>query len=224
MKSEEVIKVAIADDHQLFLKSLSVLIETFPNCKVVADALNGKEIIKRLAELDELPDILLLDVNMPELDGVQTARLLADVYPQLKMVALSMQADDRSILQMIRAGCCAYLLKDLHPTQLHNALRELFLTGYYNADIATIHHRRLLRVSPDNEKQLLNDRQMKFLQLACSDLTYKQIADKMVLSERTIDGYREEIFRIFGVQSRVGMVLEALRRKLVELNPSNNPA
>lgn len=210
------VSVAMADDHQLFLKSLSMLVNSFAGFSVIAEALNGKELIDRFEQKKVTPDIVLIDVNMQVMDGEATAKYLSEKYPLAKIVALSMKDDSQTILNMLRAGCCAYLLKDIHPDELEKALIEINSTGHYNADAANINFRRLLTYQND-ESLNINEREKTFLQLASSDATYKQIASEMCLSERTIDGYRETLFRKFNVQSRVGLVLEALRRNIVQL-------
>lgn len=210
------VSVAMADDHQLFLKSLSMLVNSFAGFSVIAEALNGKELIDRFEQKKVTPDIVLIDVNMQVMDGEATAKYLSEKYPLAKIVALSMKDDSQTILNMLRAGCCAYLLKDIHPDELEKALIEINDTGHYNADAANINFRRLLTYQND-ESLNINEREKTFLQLASSDATYKQIASEMCLSERTIDGYRETLFRKFNVQSRVGLVLEALRRNIVQL-------
>jgi len=210
------INIAIADDHQLFLKSLTILLESFPNFSIAFDALNGESLLTKLASAKILPDIILLDVNMPVMDGAKTAAAIAEKYPLIKLVALSMKDDDVSVINMIKAGCCAYLLKDMHPDELEKALNEVYTKGYYNADISNINYRRLI-LKTREEAINFTEKERAFLKLACSDLTYKQIASEMGLSERTIDGYREALFEKLNVQSRVGMVLEALRRNLVTL-------
>jgi DNA-binding NarL/FixJ family response regulator len=143
--------------------------------------------------------------------------MLSKKYPLIKLVALSMKDDDITIISMLRAGCCAYLLKDIHPDELEKALEEIDEKGYYNADQANINFRRLILAGKKEEANRLTEKEKIFLQYACSDLTYKQIASKMNLAERTIDGYRESIFEKLNVQSRVGMAMEAIRRKLVNI-------
>jgi len=118
---------------------------------------------------------------------------------------------------MIKAGCCAYLLKDIHPDELDKALHEIYNKGYYNADAANINFRRLLQHQQREDELHLSDKEKEFLKLSCSDATYKQIAATMHVSERTVDGYRESLFRKLSVQSRTGMALEAIRRNLVSL-------
>ena len=215
MKSK--IKLGVADDEQLFLKALCTLINTFEHFTVIADALNGEELLKKLSLTNEQPDIILLDVNMPVMDGIETARTLTGKYPNVKTVALSIRDDDVTVISMLRAGCCAYLLKDMHPEELEKALEEISSKGFYNADLVNINHRRLLMHEQQIQKNTLTNRELVFLQFACSELTYKEIASEMRLSERTIDGYRESIFEKLNVQSRVGMAIEAIRRKLVKL-------
>ena len=209
------INIGIVDDHQLFLKSLALLISGIPNCTIVVEALNGKDLGEKLQAKKIIPEILLVDVNMPVMDGPATAKYMQQKYPGVKLVALSMKDDDTTILKMLREGCCAYLLKDIHPDELEKAILEIDKKGYYNADAGNINFRRLLMHAKTEEELALTEREKNFLQLASSDLTYKEIADKMFISERTVDGYRDTLFKKLSVQSRVGMVLEAVRRNLV---------
>ena len=113
--------IAIADDHQLFLKSLGMMIESFKNFKIDLEAQNGQLLIEKLEKAAVLPDIILLDVNMPVMDGPATAAYLSGQYPAIKLVALSMKDDDITIISMIKAGVCSYLLKDMHPDELEKA-------------------------------------------------------------------------------------------------------
>lgn len=212
------IKVGVTDDQQLFLKSLCTLINTFPSFEVVVDALNGEDLLQKLATLKELPDIILLDVNMPVMEGPEAAQRVAEKYPLIRTAALSVKDDDMTVISMIKGGCCAYLLKDIHPNELEKALLEIQEKDFYNGDAFNINYRRLI-VAQQQVKTGPNitDKEKKFLQLACSDLTYKQIASKMNVSERTIDGYREVLFEKFNVQSRVGMVMEAIRKNYISI-------
>lgn len=207
------IKIGITDDHQLFLKSLRLMLESFKVYEVVVEALNGKDLQEKMQQVKEVPDILLIDVNMPQMNGVATAEWLHKKYPEIKLVALSMNDNDKAIIDMIKAGCCAYLLKETHPDEFEKALAEINSKGYYNADISNLNFRRLLQL--EKESFQISEKEKQFLQLACSDMTYKEIASIMKLSERTIDGYRESLFMKLKVQSRVGLALEAIKRELV---------
>ena len=150
----------------------------------------------KMSALTAAPEMMLIDVNMPVMDGIATAAWLQQQYPAVKMVALSMNDDDKTIIGMIKAGCCAYLLKDTHPDELEKALDEIYQKGYYNADAVNVNYRRLLLAQQEQEQLVLTQREKDFLKLACSDLTYKQIAAEMFLAERTIDGYRETLLKI----------------------------
>lgn len=211
------ITIGLADDQLLFLRSLAQLINTLAGFGVTVEALNGDDLLRKLSLQSTLPDILLVDVDMPVLNGIETVKQIAQKYPAIKLVALSMKDDDATIIQMIRAGCCAYMLKDVHPDELEKALREVDSIGYYNGDAYNVNRRRLLSFEENQKNLRLTEREKLFLQLASSDLTYKQIAGRMNLSDRTIDGYRESLFEKLNVQSRVGMVLEGLRLRIIRL-------
>jgi DNA-binding NarL/FixJ family response regulator len=209
--------IGLVDDHQLFLKSLSLMLESFGDYQVITEALNGKDLQQKIAATQQVPDLMLIDVNMPVMDGVATAAWLHATYPAMLLIALSMNDKDTTIIDMFKAGCCAYLLKDTHPTELEKALHEIRTKGYYNADAGNINFRRLLLKSGEKEAFTLTVKEKQVLSYACSELTYKQIAAEMNLSERTIDGYREALFQKFHVQSRVGLCLEALRKGYISL-------
>lgn len=207
------IKIGIVDDHQLFLKSLALMLQSFNNYDVVIEASNGKNLQEKIENEKNIPEIMLIDVNMPVMDGIATATWLNEKYPSIKLVALSQNDGDRAIISMLKAGCCAYLLKDTHPNELEKALNEIYDKGFYNADASNINFRRFLKL--EKESVNITEKEKKFLQLACSDMTYREIAGILNLSERTIEGYRESLFQKLNVQSRVGLVLEAIRRELV---------
>jgi len=207
--------IGIVDDHQLFLKSLSLMLKSFKVYDVIVEAVNGKELQDKILQTGIAPSIMLIDVNMPVMNGIETAKWMSANYPQVKLVALSMNDNDTVIIDMIKAGCCAYLLKETHPDELEKALQEINAKGYYNADASNINFRRLLQ--SEKEAVQISEKEKQFLQHACSDMTYKEIAALMFLSERTIDGYRETLFGKLKVQSRVGLAMEAIRKGLVSL-------
>ena len=209
--------IGLVDDHQLFLKSLQLMLESFKVYEVVVEALNGEDLKNKLKGSRTIPDLMLVDVNMPVMDGIATCKWLSEPYPAMKLIALSMNDTDNAIIDMIKAGCCAYLLKDTHPNELEKALQEVIAKGYYNADASNLNFRRLLLKSSEPPTVILTEKEKQFLSYACSELTYKQVAAKMNLSERTIDGYREALFQKFHVQSRVGLCLEALRKGFAKL-------
>lgn len=210
------IRIGIVDDHQLFRKSLSILLSNFPEFDVVVDANNGRDLQVKIKPVQPLPDIILVDVAMPLMDGVETATWLNASFPEVRLVALSMNDQESMILRMMRAGCCSYLLKDMPPEILRQALQEVYAHRYFNADLPQRTLSEILRSNNEDALPRITDKERDFLQYATSDYTYKQIASLMHVSERTIDGYRESLFAKLGVQSRTGMVLEGIKRGLVK--------
>jgi DNA-binding NarL/FixJ family response regulator len=211
--------ITLVDDHTMFRKGLAVLINLFPSYKVLMDVGNGKEFIEQL-DPDKLPDIVLLDIHMPVMDGYATAAWLHTHYPQIRVMALSTMDSDVAIIKMIHQGARGYILKDADPKELQLAFDELIDKGYYYNEILTrkvmqsIHQGGSESVSGFAK---LTDRELEFLQHACSEKNYQQIAREMFLSERTIDGYRESLFKKFNVSNRVGLVLYAIKNQLVNL-------
>jgi DNA-binding NarL/FixJ family response regulator len=210
------VKIGLVDDHQLFLKSLRLMLESMHGFEVVVEAANGHELKDRLAALPIPPDILLVDVEMPVMNGTETVAWIKANYPQIKCIALSMSDREQTIIRMIRAGCCSFLLKDIHPAELEHALNEVHTKNYYNSDL---HQQNLtsLLMSGQQKTITISPKEKEFLQHAASDHSYRHIATLMNVSERTIDGYRESLFMKLKVQSRTGMVLEAIRTGLVKV-------
>lgn len=208
------IRIGIADDHQLFVKSVSLLLHAIGGFEVVLEAANGHALMDALAKSNQPPDIILLDVNMPLMNGIETAAALIKTYPLIKVVALSMNTDDISLIGMIRNGCCAYLMKDISPAELQKALQEVHSKGYYNSE--NMQH-NMHKLMTQNTQDLFSEKELQFIKLACSDETYREIAQQMKVSERSVDMYREKVFEKLGVSSRTGMALEAVRRKIYSL-------
>lgn len=209
--------IAIVDDHRLLAQALSDLIQKFDAYDVLFVAEHGRELIRYLKQ-KQIPDMLLLDVSMPEMDGFATAQYLQEHYPAVKVLALSMMDREEDIVRMLRCGVRGYLLKGCRPSELKLALDNVRERGFHYSDFLTERLIRSLKPGSDTPGAiLLNARETEFLRLSCSDLTYVEIADKMCVAPRTVDGYREALFQKMNVKSRVGMVLEALRHGLVEL-------
>jgi two-component system invasion response regulator UvrY len=213
--------VVLVDDHILLRNGLSTLINTFNNCSVLFEANNGKDFLDKLNP-EMLPDIVLMDINMPEMDGYETASWLKNNYPDVKVLALSMYDNENSIIRMFRAGAKGYILKDSDPAELEAAISSIISKGYYYTEMVTgrlIHSINVLDEEDNSVKHLiqLTEREIQFLKLVCSELTYKEIADKMVLSPRTIDGYRDALFDKLNVKTRVGLVMYAIKNGIVSL-------
>lgn len=185
--------------------------------EVLVDASHGKELQEKFTKLTMVPDIMLIDVEMPVMNGVETARWLKQAHPSVRLVALSMNGKEHVIMGMIRAGCCSYLLKDTAPDVLEYALREVYHKSYYNSEINNSNLGKLVIENQNEFATTYTDKELEFLHLACTDLTYKQISTRMKVSERTIDGFREALFAKLQVVSRTGMVMEGMRKGLIKL-------
>lgn len=215
--------VALADDHHLIRQALIELINHFPDFKVVFDAPNGKDFIAKLHEAqlkNELPSIALIDINMPVMDGYATTEYISAHFSDTNIMALSVDDNEESIIKMLRCGAKGYLLKDTETADFKLALEEMAYRGFYHSDLVS--NTLLKSIKPNNgSKPVLNftfqSRELEFIQMACTELTYKEIADQMCLSPRTIDGYRESLFVKLEVKSRVGMVLFAIRNGLITI-------
>jgi DNA-binding NarL/FixJ family response regulator len=213
-------KIALIDDHQLIRNALAELINKFEGYQVIHEAGNGQEFLSQL-EAYEAPDIALVDINMPILNGYDTAKKVAEHYPEIKILALSVEDDEEAIIKMLRSGATGYLLKDTPTKEFKLALDEMNKKGYYHSDLVT--NTLLKSIKPEHKghsvKSLITyqAREEEFLQLACSEMTYKEIASQMCVSPRTIDGYRESLFLKLEVKSRVGLVLFAIKNGIVEL-------
>lgn len=205
----------VVDDHKLFSAALADLINKSGRYQVLYTAENGGELADYFRYPKNIPDIVLLDINMPVMNGAATANWLRKNYPEIKTMGLSMNNDESSIVSMFRNGAKGYLLKDAGPEELFAALDMLCEKGFYHSEFVS---GKLLNAAiKENEQVKLTDRETIFLHHACSELTYKEIADKMNISMRTVDGYREALFEKLHVKSRVGLVLYAITQKLVLL-------
>jgi len=213
--------IAIVDDNTMFRKGLAALINLFPNHEVLFDAAGGKECMERL-KAGPLPHIILMDIVMPVPDGYEiTARVKAH-YPDIRVLALSTMDSESAIIRMIRSGARGYLLKDADPEELRTAFHDVLALGYYYNDqvsrkiIQSVHMIADEEIAPGSLLRL-TDRELQFLQLACSEKTYAEIAKELFVSERTVDGYRDALFKKLRLSSRVGLVLYALRNGIVRL-------
>lgn len=217
-KTRKKTTVAIADDHGLLRTALARLVNSFEDYTVIIEASNGKELKAKLQE-SIIPDIAMLDVNMPEMDGFATAQWLNKNYPQVKILGLSMLSDEKTIIKMFRLGAKGYLLKNTSPEELQLALTALINKNFYLSDYVSEKLVNGLSVDIDKEEKAvtINEREREFLRLTCSELSYKDIAAQMFLSTRTVDDYRASLFAKLKVHSRVGLVMYAIKNGIVDL-------
>ncbi len=212
--------VALADDHTLLRNGLATLINSFDDYEVIIQASNGKELMEKL-ETEKLPEIVLMDINMPVMDGYETTHWLTNNFPLINVLALSMYDNETAIIRMLKNGAKGYILKNADSGELKRALKAVQNKGFYYSELVTGHLINTVHKMGNESKTFtsinLNDRELEFLKHACSELSYKEIADLMYLSPRTIDGYRDALFNKLNIKSRVGLAIFAIKNGIVSV-------
>lgn len=214
-------KIVLVDDHVLIRKGLGKLVNNL-GYEILFEASNGKEFCEKI-KADDLPDLVILDIHMPVMDGFATSLWLKNNFPETKVLALSMSDNDADVIRMLKNGARGYILKDTEPAELKSAITSIMTKGFYYSEMVS--GRLMHNISDtDNEQsamqQLLNltERETEFLKLACTEMTYKEIADAMHLSPRTVDGYRDSLFHKLDLKTRTGLVIFAIKNGIVKLD------
>ncbi len=211
------IKIALADDHNLIRSSVAKLVASFPNCTVLFEAENGAEVLSYLKQ-HIIPDILLLDIDMPVMDGFETALAISKNYPLVRILTLTMSNDERSIVKMLRNGATGYISKNIQPHTLQQAIEAMAEKNHFlPEDIST----KLISGLQNDIHQpfsinMLNEREIEFLKYVPTDLSYPDIALKMNVSHRTVDDYRTALFTKLKVKTRMGLAVYAMRNQIYE--------
>jgi two-component system, NarL family, invasion response regulator UvrY len=205
-------KVALVDDHKLFRKGLLGLINGFSGYTVTLEADNGQSLIHKLFP-EKIPDIVLLDISMPVMDGYETAAWLREHHPGIRILALSMSEEEEVVLRMLRCGIHGYLLKTADPSELRMALEALVAnSSYYAGSVSEV-----LRKDLQGERLTLTEREIQVLRLCCTDLPYKAIAAQLQLSPRAVETTREKLFQKLNVSSRVRLAVYAIKHGIYRI-------
>ncbi|RZT00164.1 response regulator transcription factor [Aquimarina brevivitae] len=204
--------IVIVDDHVLIADALAEIISKFNNFNVVYTCANGLDLQQKIGKTI-VPEIILLDISMPEMDGFETAKWLQNKYPDILIMALSMQNDDASLIKMIKCGAKGYMLKNIKPAELEQALQQLAHKGRYFPEWAAIKVFDSLHESDQNatEDLKLSEREIEFLKYTTTEMSYKQIAEKMFCSPRTVENYRDSLFTKLEIKTRVGLAVYAVK-------------
>jgi two-component system, NarL family, invasion response regulator UvrY len=209
----QTIKIALADDHTLLRSALASVINKSGNLSVVIEAGTGNELIAKIRD-ETIPDIILLDLNMPELDGYETALWLKINYPDIHVLMLTMYHTEQMMIRLLQAGVKGFLSKDTEISELRSALNNVIKSGYHHTNNTTGRLINLFRKCHEQStlmKNMLSDMEFRFLRWVCTDLTYKEIAKEMHLNVRAIDNIRDTLFDKLEVKSRVGLVMYSIR-------------
>lgn len=217
MEHTPLIKIAIADDHEMVRKGIANFIDMFGGFDVVLTATNGNDLISQLKKADTLPDICILDINMPEMNGFETLDILRAAYPVIRVLVLTMYDNEQTIIKMFSYGARGYLLKNSGPDELKEALLTIHAGELYHPDIKASHFQFFLHGKPDPAFPRITDKEMLFLTYCCTELSYKEIAQKMGVALRTVQGYRDSLFSKLVLKTRTGLAMYAITAGLVPL-------
>lgn len=212
--------VFLVDDHSIVREGMSMMVNNLGDYYVTGSAANGVELFEKLKE-QKHPDLLILDLSMPVMDGFQASRKLGKEYPDIKILILTMYDSEIALIRLLQDGVKGFLNKDIQPRELRAAMDEVVKGGYYYSSDTTgklgnmIHNHFVRNTSID--KSILTDREITFLKFICTDLTYKEIAKQMFLSPRVIDCCRDTLFEKLEVKNRVSLAMFAIKHGIVRI-------
>ena len=218
------IHLALADDEALFRKGMKLLLEDYEGISVILEAQDGEQLLQLLREVTTLPDVLLLDMKMPNLNGVDTAKALLENFPNIKIIVLSTYFSKAFIVNMIELGAGAYLPKNATPDEVVATIREVYTNGFsYNQAVLEVIRDNMLQKSkpkmPLSFGVDITSREKEILQLICEEYTTGEIAEKLFISPRTVDGHRNNLLEKLGCKNVAGLVVYAIQHQLVKINP-----
>lgn len=221
------IKIVIADDEQLFRKGMRFLLEKIDEFEVIFEAEDGIELVDLLKSSETVPDIILMDLKMPKLNGVEATKIIHKDYPDIKIIALTSYGGKSFIINMIDVGASSYLLKNTSPKDVVFTIKEVHEKGFfYNEKVMKMIHENLLsssgkKIRSDLDKKLLSKREIEVLELICAEYTTNEIAEKLFISPRTVDGHRNNLLLKTGSKNVAGLVIYGIQKKLIELSSSD---
>jgi DNA-binding NarL/FixJ family response regulator len=215
---QHTIRLVIADDHEIFRDGLALMLSKQQDIQLVGQAGNGKQLLTLVNEL--FPDVVMTDVKMPVMDGIEATRSLVSQHPDLKIIALSMFDEENMIVDMLEAGAKGYLLKNADKQEILDAIHSVYDEKHYYCQHTTSKLASLIsksRFNPYKKKESLvfTDREIEIIRLICQQLTAQEIADKVFLSKRTVEGHRTRILEKMNVKNTAGVVIYALRHRIV---------
>jgi len=204
--------VVIVEDHTLLSQAIGSIVDSFDKFKVLYLCANGRELTTKFSSAKNIPDIVLMDINMPLMNGIETTQWLKENHPKVNVLALSVEDDEITIMKMLRAGAKGYLLKDVEKSILEKALLEVIKNGFYHT--RNISNLLMKSIAGEQGEIQFKEKELTFMKLACTEMTYKEIAEKMFVSPKTIDGYRDSLFEKLEIKNRIGLAMYAIKNKI----------
>jgi DNA-binding NarL/FixJ family response regulator len=220
MQNYSTIRVVTADDHEIFREGLDVLFKKQNDIELVGEAVNGKQLIEITERL--LPDIVLIDIKMPVMDGIQATKIISERFPQVGVIALSMFEDENLIVDMLDAGARGYLIKNAHKHEVIAAIKavhnqESYFCNHTSMKLAKLIGRSRFNLLKDPMRSEFSEKEKEVIQLICEEFSNKEISSKLHLSIRTIEGYREKILEKMKVKNSAGIVVYAIKHGIYKL-------
>lgn len=218
------INIAIADDQVLFRKGLVSILEREPDFNFLFEADNGQMLLDFLSSTEILPDIIILDLSMPVLNGVDAMKIIHKNYPGIKVIVLSVYSENRFVTHLLDLGISGYLFKNAEPDEVKSAIRhvlekELFFNeALKQALIHKVNSKRTKIFIQNNAPSLLSPREIEVLKLICDQKTTTEISEELFISVRTVDGHRNNLIEKTGVKNTAGLVVYAVKNRLIDLN------
>lgn len=215
------IHVALADDEALFRRGMRLILEDYPDLHILFEAENGEDLLSKIRASSELPDVLLLDLKMPGMTGIEAAELIRREFPSILIVVVSSHVSKAFIINMIEIGAAAYLGKNAHPDEVAETIRMVCEKGFfYNAAVMEVIRDNITGKNPVKPQRSfeveLTAREREVLQLICAELTTQEIADKLFISNRTVEGHRNNLLSKLGCRNTAGLVVYAIQSGLVK--------
>ena len=213
------IKVAIADDHQIFRKGVILSLRPFASIQFVLEAENGDELLKGLETIQ--PDVILMDLRMPGKDGIETTKIISKQYPNIHILVLSMYEDERFVTHLMENGANGYLLKNSDANEIKKAILEVMAKGYYlnnfvNRILLKKSHQKAKVIPSLNSEIQISEKEQQVIRLVCMEYTAQEIAKEMNISPRTVEAIKDRLMERFGVKNSVGLVFFAMKNGLID--------
>jgi DNA-binding NarL/FixJ family response regulator len=215
----EQIRVAIADDHQIFRKGVILSLRSYTNLKFIIEADNGEDLLEKIA-LDQ-PDVVLCDLKMPIKDGIDATKQITKDFPRIRVIVLTMYEDERFVSHLMDCGAAGYLLKSTEPSEIRKAIQDVVSTGFY---LNPFVNKVLIKKNYGKPKfnpnlttdVVVSEREKEVLTLVCMEFTATEIAKKMEISSRTVEAIKDRLMERFGVKNSVGLVFYAMKNQLID--------
>jgi two-component system response regulator DegU len=217
---KEKINVIVTDDHNLFRKGMMALISDFDFIGEIYEAGNGLELLDLLDRPDCNPDVILLDIRMPEVDGIEAHKKIKELFPEIKVIILSMEDDEQIILHLVEQGVNGYMLKNADPDEVENAFKKVMRNDFYFSTQLSgmlINNLTRKKIHEENIVQSFTEKEIKILELICKQYTAAEIGEQLNQSVRTIEGYRRKLLEKTNSKNLAGLVVFALKNNLVSV-------